>query len=96
MRPERETKSVSAETTFAIDLTAVEDLEWHLWRLSEKLARRLKAQIRGGRRGVEVEDREFFVSDARGQARQATICRIGCSGRLANCWRGRRLAPRFV
>jgi DNA polymerase-4 len=44
VRPERETKSVSAETTFAIDLTAVPDLERHLWRLSEKLARRLKAQ----------------------------------------------------
>jgi DNA polymerase-4 len=44
VRPERETKSVSAETTFASDLTSVEDLEWHLWRLSEKLARRLKTQ----------------------------------------------------
>jgi DNA polymerase IV len=39
----RETKSVSAETTFGDDLTAVPDLERHLWRLSEKLARRLKA-----------------------------------------------------
>ena len=44
VRPERETKSVSAETTFATDLTAVPDLERHLWRLSEKLARRLKEQ----------------------------------------------------
>src|SRR5471030_2782494 len=41
---ERETKSVSAETTFAVDLTTIPDLERHLWRLSEKLARRLKAQ----------------------------------------------------
>ena len=40
----RETKSVSAETTFAADLTAIPDLERHLWRLAEKLARRLKAQ----------------------------------------------------
>ena len=44
VHPERETKSVSAETTFAADLTSVPDLERHLWRLSEKLARRLKAQ----------------------------------------------------
>jgi DNA polymerase-4 len=42
VNPERETKSVSAETTFATDLTSVADLERHLWRLSEKLARRLK------------------------------------------------------
>jgi DNA polymerase-4 len=39
----RDTKSVSAETTFATDLTTIPDLERHLWRLSEKLARRLKA-----------------------------------------------------
>jgi DNA polymerase-4 len=44
VNPERETKSVSAETTFATDLTSVADLERHLWRLSEKLARRLKEQ----------------------------------------------------
>jgi DNA polymerase IV len=40
--PERETKSISAETTFAADLTRPADLEAHLWRLTEKLARRLK------------------------------------------------------
>jgi DNA polymerase-4 len=40
--PLRETKSVSAETTFDRDLSAVADLERHLWRLCEKLARRLK------------------------------------------------------
>jgi DNA polymerase-4 len=44
VRPERETKSISAETTFGSDLTTIADLERHLWRLSEKLARRLKAQ----------------------------------------------------
>ncbi len=40
--PGRETKSVSAETTFDTDLSRREDLERHLWRLSEKLARRLR------------------------------------------------------
>jgi DNA polymerase-4 len=40
--PARETKSISAETTFAADLSRLDELEPHLWRLSEKLARRLK------------------------------------------------------
>jgi DNA polymerase-4 len=40
--PSRETKSISAETTFDTDLRLIEDLERHLWRLSEKLARRLR------------------------------------------------------
>jgi DNA polymerase IV len=40
--PGRETKSISAETTFDRDLSAVSDLEHYLWRLCEKLARRLK------------------------------------------------------
>ncbi|HET9018353.1 MAG TPA: DNA polymerase IV [Acetobacteraceae bacterium] len=39
--PSREAKSVSAETTFDADLTRREDLERHLWRMAEKLARRL-------------------------------------------------------
>jgi DNA polymerase-4 len=42
--PARETKSVSAETTFDRDLSRVVDLERPLWRLCEKLARRLKQQ----------------------------------------------------
>jgi DNA polymerase-4 len=44
VHPDHETKSISAETTFGTDLTTIPDLERHLWRLSEKLARRLKAQ----------------------------------------------------
>ena len=40
--PERETKSISAETTFEADLSGREALEAPLWRLCEKLARRLK------------------------------------------------------
>jgi DNA polymerase-4 len=40
--PARETKSISAETTFDRDLSTVTELEPHLWRLSEKLARRLR------------------------------------------------------
>ncbi len=40
--PARDTKSISAETTFDADLTRPADLERHLWRLAEKLARRLR------------------------------------------------------
>lgn len=40
--PSRETKSVSAETTFARDLTTIAELEAPLWRLCEKLALRLR------------------------------------------------------
>jgi DNA polymerase-4 len=39
---DRDTKSVSAETTFDIDLSTAAQLEAPLWRLSEKLARRLR------------------------------------------------------
>ncbi|WP_431283223.1 DNA polymerase IV [Humitalea sp. 24SJ18S-53] len=41
--PVRETKSISAETTFDADLREVAALEQPLWRLCEKLARRLAA-----------------------------------------------------
>jgi DNA polymerase-4 len=40
--PSRETKSVSAETTFETDMTTRAALEAPLWRLCEKLARRLR------------------------------------------------------
>jgi DNA polymerase IV len=44
VHPGHEAKSISAETTFATDLTEIRDLERHLWRLTEKLARRLKSE----------------------------------------------------
>ncbi len=40
--PEREAKSISAETTFDTDLRDLAELEKPLWRMCEKLARRLK------------------------------------------------------
>ena len=39
---ERDTKSVSAETTFDTDITDPAEIGRHLWRMSEKLARRLR------------------------------------------------------
>jgi DNA polymerase-4 len=44
VRTEREARSVSAETTFAEDLSDVADLERRLWLVCEKLAARLRAQ----------------------------------------------------
>jgi len=40
--PGRETKGISAETTFDVDLRRPEELERPLWHLCEKLARRLR------------------------------------------------------
>jgi DNA polymerase-4 len=40
--PERETKSISAETTFETDIAALAALEAPLWRMCEKLGRRLR------------------------------------------------------
>jgi DNA polymerase-4 len=42
VNPARETKSISAETTFDSDLADAVALERHLWRLAEKLSSRLK------------------------------------------------------
>ncbi len=42
-------KSLSAETTFAEDLTRLDDLEKRLWPLAEKVSRRLKAERIGAR-----------------------------------------------
>jgi DNA polymerase-4 len=42
--PERETKSVSAETTFNSDIAEFRPLEQHLWHLCEKVSSRMKAQ----------------------------------------------------
>jgi DNA polymerase-4 len=49
IEPEREAKSVSAETTFDEDIAQIEMLEPTLWRLSEKVAKRLKASNIAGR-----------------------------------------------
>jgi len=40
--PSRETKSISAETTFETDIAAIPELEAKLWRMCEKLGRRLR------------------------------------------------------
>jgi len=49
VKAERETKSVSAETTFDRDLASFRPLELRLWRLAERVSARLKAQDLAGR-----------------------------------------------
>ncbi len=49
VKPQRETKSVSSETTFNTDLTDLSALEDHLWRLSEKVSARMKHKDLEGR-----------------------------------------------
>lgn len=44
VNPVRETKSISAETTFDVDIRDPEVLARHLWRMTEKLARRLRTE----------------------------------------------------
>jgi DNA polymerase-4 len=44
VRADRETKSVSAETTFDRDIAAFAQLERHLWSLCERVSARLKAK----------------------------------------------------
>ncbi len=58
--PERETKSVSAETTFFSDLRTLDDLEPILWRLAERVSRRLKAaDLAGCSVTLKLKDSEF-------------------------------------
>ena len=44
VNPERDSKSVSSETTFDGDIAALRALERHLWDLSERVSERLKAK----------------------------------------------------
>ena len=60
VRPSREAKSVSAETTFATDLVRFEDLRPILWRLCEKVSSRLKrAELAAGSVTLKLKDAKF-------------------------------------
>jgi DNA polymerase-4 len=48
VRPDREAKSISAETTFEDDIAAFRQLERILWELSERVSDRLKARALAG------------------------------------------------
>ncbi len=49
VRVERETKTISAETTFNTDIGSLQDLEPILWRLCERLSARMKKAELAGR-----------------------------------------------
>ena len=60
INPFRETKSVSAETTFERDLATLSELEPILWRLCEKVSRRLKEKgLSGASVTLKLKDRNF-------------------------------------
>jgi DNA polymerase-4 len=62
VEPGRETKSVSAETTFDRDVRDMEELAAMLWRLSEKVSRRAKAQgLSGSSVTLKLKTADFRI-----------------------------------
>src|SRR3954464_1999358 len=60
VNPERETKSVSAETTFGEDMASYKPLEKILWSLSERVSRRLKTSgIAGSTVTLKLKTADF-------------------------------------
>jgi DNA polymerase-4 len=49
VQPRRQTRSISAETTFDVDICDAGELETRLWRMCEKVAARAKSAGHGGR-----------------------------------------------
>jgi DNA polymerase-4 len=72
--PLRETKSISAETTFDTDLTSVQDLERPLWRLAEKLARRLREhELAAGGVVLKLKTSGFAIRTRAGRLPSPTV-----------------------
>jgi DNA polymerase-4 len=72
--PGRETKSISAENTFDTDLTRPIDLAAHLWRLSEKLARRLKEnELSAGGVVLKLKTTDFAIRTRAGRLPSPTV-----------------------
>jgi DNA polymerase-4 len=62
VNPERESKSVSAETTFGEDIASYKPLEKILWSLSERVSRRLKASgIAGATVTLKLKTADFRI-----------------------------------
>ena len=62
INPERETKSVSAETTFGEDIASFKPLEKILWSLCERVSRRLKASgIAGSTLTLKLKTADFRI-----------------------------------
>ncbi|MFL6796922.1 MAG: DNA polymerase IV [Xanthobacteraceae bacterium] len=62
VRADRETKSISAETTFNRDIGEFRPLELHLWRLAEKVSGRLKsASLAGATVTLKLKTADFRI-----------------------------------
>ena len=62
VKADRETKSISAETTFDADLSGLGELQPILWRLAEKVADRLrKAELAGGSITLKMKTSNFEI-----------------------------------
>jgi len=60
VNPERDTKSVSSETTFETDVSALRSLERQLWELCEHVSERLKANgLAGSTETVKLKTADF-------------------------------------
>jgi DNA polymerase IV len=60
--PDRETKSVSAETTFDRDIADFRQLELRLWRLSERVSARLKdSELAGSTVSLKLKTADFRI-----------------------------------
>lgn len=60
--PERDTKSVSSETTFNTDISEFRPLEQTLWELTEKVSARLKAaQLSGSTVTLKLKSADFKI-----------------------------------
>src|SRR5205085_3851201 len=84
VNPERETKSVSAETTFSEDVAAFKPLEKILWSLSERVSARLKAKgIAGATVTLKLKTADFRIRTRARALGEPTVlaARIFAAGR---------------
>ena len=84
VNPERETKSVSAETTFNEDIAAFKPLEQILWSLSERVSARLKAKaIAGATVTLKLKTADFKIRTRARSLSEPTVlaARIFAAGR---------------
>ncbi|MFL5065098.1 MAG: DNA polymerase IV, partial [Xanthobacteraceae bacterium] len=84
VRADREAKSVSAETTFEIDIAAFRQLEQRLWSLCERVSARLKAKdLSGSTVTLKLKSADFRIrTRARGlQTPTALAARIFAAAR---------------
>ncbi|MBM3570106.1 MAG: DNA polymerase IV [Alphaproteobacteria bacterium] len=78
VEPERETKSISAETTFSRDLSDPAELERELWSLCENVAGRVKRSgLAGGAAMLKLKTRRFkLVTRRRKLARPTPLAGV--------------------